>query len=243
MTIQQMAIRVRRFCLFYPFCLLSLLPLGNATAGLRDVDFDPHPGTQLPLNVEFHEAGHPVRLEHFFGRAPVVLQLGYFGCINLCSTTIVGAAEALERTGLVAGKDYTALFVSIDPRDETAPPERRAGWHFLTGAKAAALVAKRVGFTYRFDPDSGQFAHPAGFVVLDDLGRVSAYFPGVRFDPARLREALLARNPKPGAFEHLLLVCFHDPLTGRYSETALNALRGLIFAFLAGLGWLAWRRL
>ncbi|HEX5476976.1 MAG TPA: SCO family protein [Burkholderiales bacterium] len=235
-----MTIQVRLFCLL---CLLCLLASGNATAGLRDVDFDPQPGTQLPLNVQFHEAGRPVRLEHFFGRAPVVLQLGYFGCINLCSTTLVGAAEALERTGLVAGKDYTALFVSIDPRDEAAPPERRAGWHFLTGAKSAAAVARKIGFKYFFEKETGQYSHPAGFVVLDELGRVSAYFPGVRFDPARLREALLAQGGEPGAFEHLLLVCFHDPLTGRYSESALNALRAVIFAFLAALGWLAWRRL
>jgi protein SCO1/2 len=240
MTIEQMAIRVRLFCVF---CLLGLLPSGNATAGMRDVDFDPHPGTQLPLNLEFHEAGHAVRLEHFFGRGPVVLQLGYFGCINLCSTTLVGAAEALGRTGLVAGRDYTALFVSIDPHDESAPPEKRAGWHFLTGAKAAAVLAQKMGFTYFFEKETGQYSHPAGFVVLDDLGKVSAYFPGVRFDPARLREALLAPGGQTGAFEHLLLVCFHDPLTGRYSETALNTLRAMIFAFLAGLGWLAWRRL
>src|SRR5207237_10552867 len=113
--------------------LIGALFLGTATAGLRDVDFDPHPGAQLPLNVLLHEGRRAVRLDRYFGGAPVVLQLGYLGCINLCSTTIVGTSEALSRTGLVAGRDYIALFVSIDPQDERASPHEREGWHVLTG--------------------------------------------------------------------------------------------------------------
>src|SRR5690348_14177813 len=122
----------------------------------------------VPGEVAFREG----RLADYYGRAPVVLVLGYFGCVNLCGTTLTGVDEALRDTGLAAGRDYNALFVSVDPRDETAVPERRPGWHFLTGAAAAARVAQAVGFRYRFEKESGQFAHPAGFVVLTPKGRI-----------------------------------------------------------------------
>src|SRR5262249_23058368 len=142
-------------------------------------------------NVELREGNKNVRLDRFFGTRPVVLQLGYLGCLNLCSTTLVGADEAVSRTALVPQRDYTALFVSIDFRDEKAPPERRAGWHILTGASAAGAIARAVGFRYFYDEASGQFSHPAGFVVVTPDGQVSRYFPGVRFDTRDLREAIL----------------------------------------------------
>jgi protein SCO1 len=224
--------------------LLCMLIWKTALAGLRDVDFDPKPGAQAPLNVSFQEAGRRMRLDQYFGHAPVVLQLGYLGCINLCSTALIGVNEALSLTGLKPGRDYTALFVSIDPRDETAPPERREGWHFLTGARSAAALARSVGFRFAFEEASGQFAHPSGFVVLAPDGSVFRYFAGVRFDSREVRNALLdaARGASPGAFERLLFVCFHDPVSGRYNEAILDALRAAAALFAAALGWLAWRR-
>ncbi|TAK83463.1 MAG: SCO family protein [Betaproteobacteria bacterium] len=227
------------------FFLCFLFMAGLAWGHNGKVDFDPRPGAQLPLALAFEEAGKPVRLERFFGRTPVVLLLGYQGCVNLCSTTLRTAADALERTGLRAGADYVALFVSIDPRDEKAPPERRPGWHFLTGARSAAALARSIGFEFIFEKESGEFAHPAGFVVLTPLGTVARHFPGVGFEPRAVRAGIeqAARGESSSAFERLLLVCFHDPVSGRYSETVLDALRLAIAAFLAALAWFGWRRL
>jgi protein SCO1/2 len=223
---------------------LAVLSL-NAQAGLRDVDFTPRPGAALPLNVELHEGKRAVRLDRFFGGAPVVVQLGYFGCVNLCSTTFVGTSEALSRTGLVAGRDYVGLFVSIDPRDEHEPPYERAGWHILTGARSAGAIARAVGFRYAYEAETGQYAHPAGFVVATPEGAVSSYFGGVRFDAPALRAALLdaSGGRSPGFLEQALLVCFHDPVNGRYNDAVLASLRILGGAFLLAAAWLAWRKL
>ena len=226
--------------------IAAFLCVESAAAGLRDVDFEPHPGARLPLNVQLYEEGRAVRLDRYFGAAPVVLQLGYLGCVNLCSTTLIGAAEALSGTGLTPGRDYVALFMSIDPRDESMPPHRREGWHFLTGAASAAAVARAVGFRYAYEAQSGEFAHPAGFVILAPDGTVAGYFSGVRFDAPGLRGALLAAGrgaSAPSAFERLLLVCFHDPQYGRYTAAVLDAMRIAMALFLAALGALAWRRL
>jgi protein SCO1/2 len=227
------------------FALLFLLIAHSALAGLRDVDFDPRPGALVPLNVPLHEGTRAVRLDRYFTGRPVVLELGYLGCTNLCSTTLVGADEVLGRTGLEPERDYVALFVSIDPRDEREPPHQRAGWHMLTGAASAAAIARAVGFRYAYDKDSGEYAHPAGFVLLTPEGNVASYFPGVRFDPQLLRSAIeRSHTAQPvSPFERLLLVCFHDPVAGRYNDAVLLALRVATALFLAALGFVAWRRL
>jgi protein SCO1 len=218
---------------------LVLLLLSSALGHVREVDFEPHPGALVAPELAFRES----RLGDYFGRTPIVLVLGYAGCVNLCGTTLTGVSQALRESGLRADRDYTALFVSIDPRDEKVAPERRAGWYFLTGAAPAASVAKAVGFKYYYEENSGQFAHPAGFVLLTPQGAVSRYFPGVRFDAQELRRGIgeAARGKTTSAFERLLLVCFHDPVSGKYTQAVLIALRFAVAAFVVAAAFLAWR--
>jgi protein SCO1/2 len=194
--------------------------------------------------LSFQEGGRPVELRRFLGGPPLVVQFGYLGCTNLCPTTQDGVGEALRATGLSAGRDYVALFVSIDPRDEATPQGARPGWHLLTGAAAAEQLARHVGFRYDLDKESGEFAHPAGFYVLAPDGKLSGSFGGVRFDSAAVRNAILgaAEGRKTTGLEGFLLRCFHDPVTGRYSDEILRWLRFAALACVAALAVYAWRR-
>lgn len=221
------------------FFLVALL-LAVPVAFAHEIDFSPHVGARVPADLVFREAP----FAGYLGKAPVVLVLGYFGCVNLCGTTLTGVSEALRDTGLRADSDYLAVFASVDPRDEIARPESRVGWHFLTGARAAATLASTVGFEYAYESDSGEFAHPAGFVVLTPDGTIARYFMGVRFEAALLKTAIedAAGGRASSAFERLLLVCFHDPLIGRNSNAVMIAMRVAMAGFLVLLGWLAWRR-
>jgi protein SCO1/2 len=215
-----------------PLLVLLLLIAQSALADV-DVSFTPHPGARVPA------------LDEYYGGPPIVLVLGYLGCVNLCGTTLTGVNLALRDTKLVSDRDYRALFVSVDPRDEKAPRKRRPGWHFVTDAASAAKVAKAVGFRYRYEEDSGQFAHPAGFVVLTPDGTVSRYFEGVRFDGAELRNAILdARQGQvQSTWDRLVLVCFHDPLGGRNTPAVMMAVRIAMLLLVAAAGLFAWRRL
>lgn len=212
--------------------LLLMLAAAPAFAEL-DISFDPHPGAQVPA------------LDAYYGGPPIVLVLGYLGCVNLCGTTLTGVAQALNDTKLTPERDYRALFVSIDPRDEGAPPEHRPGWHFVTGAASAAKVARAVGFRYRYEEESGQFAHPAGFVVLTPDGRVARYFEGVRFNDVEVRNAILEakQGQVQSPWERLVLVCFHDPLLGRNTPAVMMGIRIAMVLLILAAGFFAWRRL
>ena len=222
----------------------------------RGVGFDPHLGTQLPRGVEFaDDSGRVVTLPQALDGKPAVLVLGYLACRDLCPTTLAGVTQALQAGGLAPGRDYRALFVSIDPRESVAElreekaaridPRARGAWTFLRGeARAITQLAGSLGFRYRYESERDAFAHPAGFAVITPGATVSRYFPGVRFDPASVAAAL--REAGEGAVgppaSPLLLLCYHfDPLTGRYTLAILDILRAGIAIFLGAAAWWAWR--
>jgi protein SCO1/2 len=215
--------------------------------------FDPVPGTRLPLDVVLRDdAGQPRRLAALFDR-PVVLVPGYYTCSNLCSTVFEGVLQALALSGLAKG-DYRLVGLSIDPRDgaATAAARKRAYAALLPGGAAdltlltgdAATLARleaALGYRAVEDSQTGELAHAAGFVVLDADGRIARTFSGVRFDPAALRDAIHAPTPSFG--QRVLLLCAHyAPSTGRHTEAAMAAVRGGVLLLpLLILGWL-WRR-
>ena len=209
----------------------------------------------LPLALQFtDETGRTGALGDRIKQVPLVMVLGYLRCPNLCATTLAGMTEALTRSGLRADRDYRALFVSIDPRDqpsdaaaaktERIPPAQRAAWRFLTGTNASiAPLAQALGFHYSYDARRQEYAHPAGFVVVTPAGAIARYFPGVRFDPRELRSAQAdAAQGRAGTFAgELLLLCHQLDPAGRYTATILNALRAAIGLFLVVGAVFLWR--
>ena len=224
--------------------------------------FDPRPGAQLPLDAVLRDdAGRPVRLGDLAGGRPVVLVPGYYTCPNLCSTLFEGVLQALALSGLSAG-EFRLAGLSVYPRDGASAAAARKGAYaallpggaadlaLLTGdAATLARVTSALGYRAVPDPQSGELAHAAGFVVLDAQGRITRYFSGVRFDPAALRDAVRAASrpsqdaPAPSFGRQVLLLCAHfAPTSGRYTGAAMHAVRaGALLLPLLFLGWL-WRR-
>jgi len=224
--------------------------------------FDPVPGTRLPLDAVLRDdTGRAVRLAALSGARPLVLVPGYYTCPNLCSTLFEGVLQALALSGLAAG-EYRLAGLSVDPHDgaATAAARKRAYAALLPGGAAdlvlltgdaATLARVQAALGYRAVPDagSGELAHAAGFVVLDARGRIARYFPGVRFDPAALRDAVRAAahpgtaDAPPSFGQQLLLLCAHyAPTPGRHTQAALTAVRvGVLALPLLLAGWL-WRR-
>ena len=230
---------------------------------LREVGFDQHLDEHVPLDVRLRdESGREVRLGDYFGDKPVILSLAYYSCPMLCGLHLQGLASSLKPLQFSAGKDFTVLTVSFDPRDtpERATEKKKDslsrydrkgaedGWHFLTGdAEQIAALTRAVGFRYQYDEKRGEFAHPAGLVLLTSDGRISRYFFGIEYSSRDLRLGLVetAQGKIGTVIDQVLLFCFHyDPAMGRYSAVTLNAVRaggvltilGLV-AFIAGALW------
>jgi protein SCO1 len=227
--------------------------------GDESVDVVERLGEQVPARLGFYDSFHnQVALKDFLGQGkPAALTLVYFECPMLCSLVLKGLIQGLNRTGLQLGKDYQGITVSFDPKDtpRSAAEAQRgylAGlkgleraraqdWPFLTGGEGnARALAEALGFKYRYDEPTRQFAHPAVVFVLTPEGRISRYLYGIEFPSRDLRLALVeASGGKVGtSFDRVLLKCFrYDPGTGRYRLYATNFVRG--GALLAGLGLFA----
>jgi protein SCO1/2 len=216
-------------------------------------------GQPLPLRLKYvDEHGRTVTLGSYFGRRPVALVLMYLSCAQLCPLTMRMAQQAFQQAGLVPGRDFELLAVSIDPWDRPAAALRRksqlvhgAAWrrglHILTappGTDPSGQLAAAVGFGYLYDPHSRQYGHPAGWVLADAHGRINRYFFGVRYDPAALRSAVdhAAAGGRPTWSQPLRLLCYClTVLTGRYDGLILDILRYVCFGVVLLGGYLLWR--
>ncbi|HXG61712.1 MAG TPA: SCO family protein [Planctomycetota bacterium] len=238
--------------------MIAVLALAWAQAGPSDVGFDPRLGESVPLDVELTEGEAQVSLRKVLGGKPGLLALVYYRCPLVCGEVLGGLARAFGVLGLVPGREFEAVVVSIDPREppglaaeKKARYQRRPGeaWRFLTGSEEAIRrIAGAVGFRYAYDARSDQYAHAAGVVILTPDGRVSSFFPGIDYPPRDLRLALVeAGGGRLGNLrDRVLLVCFrYDPSRGRYSLSVLAAVRGLgVLTALAlgfGVGLMAFR--
>jgi protein SCO1 len=234
---------------------------------LDEVGIEQKLNEMLPLETEFkNEDGQTVKLGDYFGKGrPVVLALVYYECPMLCSEVLNGLTGSLKGNSLNAGKDFDVLAVSFDAREYDKPElsknkkaayvrryERAGtenGWHFLTGSQEAIdRLTEAVGFKYRWDERTNQFAHAGGVTVVTSEGRIAKYFYGIDYAPRDLKLALqeAAQNKIGTPADQLLLYCFHyDPATGTYGFAVLRLMRAagvLTLIGIAAMLFAFWRR-
>lgn len=214
----------------------------GAALDLSSFAFQPHPGATLPLAVPLvDEAGSAVTLGRYFTGKPAIVVLEYLRCKSLCGVTLENVVAALDGLPLNAGRDFQMLAISIDPRDSRGDiarakakylalyrdPGGALGIHFLTGPAASVRhIADAIGFPYRYDADTGQYIHPAGFIVAGPDGRIDRYIFGVGAAGAELRAALAgaAQGEALTPLDRLFLLCHIEgaPL-GRYTVPVIAA--------------------
>ena len=173
-----------------------------------------------------------------------------------------GAGAAIHASRHVAGRDYTPIVVSLDPRETVDEAARRqatlleqlghrdrAAWPYLVGDDVAIhAVADAVGFHYAWDDRTEQYAHPAAIFVIARDGRLAEVLRGVTFDD--LDDAIdhAARDELVPDTARDLLRCFHDdPARRRYAamlQTFFRAGAGVLLVALIALigGLYRWER-
>jgi protein SCO1/2 len=237
-------------------------------SALQDIDVIEHLGEHIPSGLTFtNVAGQPVALDALLNRGkPVVVTLGYHRCPMLCGLVLDGLAKATHGAGLELGKDFTAVDISIDPNEDpklllksqhrvlelVGGGATAAEWPFwlstTDGAAAARTLADAVGFRYKFDPRSKQFAHDAVAFVLTPEGIISRYLYGVDYPARDFRMAVVeASGGRVGtSLDKIILSCYrYDPTGRRYAPFVLGFMRIgalLVFFALAGLLTVLWRK-
>lgn len=233
---------------------------------LNDVGIEQKLNEQLPLDTEVKdENGKTVKIGEFFGKRPVILALVYYECPMLCSEVLNGLTGTLKGLNFSAGKEFDVVALSFDAKENEKPELAKNkkenylkrygregsenGWHFLTATQDSIdKITKAVGFGYKWDEQSQQFAHAGAIMVLTPDGRMSKYLYGIDYAPKDVKFAIMesGENKIGTPVDQLLLYCYHyNPATGKYGLQILNIIRiGGIFTLL-GMGtmfFVFWRR-
>ncbi len=176
----------------------GLAPAAPTPARNPDVGIDEKIGEPVPLDLQFRdEAGRPIKLRDcLLPGKPAILVLAYYRCPMLCTEILNGLTDAMRGMPLTAGKDYSVVTVSFDPKEhhDLAAAKKKAyldlygregaedGWRFLTGDRRAIdELTAAVGFRFVFDKVYKEYDHPSGLVILTPSGKIARYFYGISY--------------------------------------------------------------
>ena len=174
---------------------------------LAGVTIEQRLNSQLPLDEPFKdENGKTLPLGAYFGKRPIILALVYYDCPMLCTQILNGMVRAAKVLTLDAGKDYDVIAISFDAREgpkeaaakkavemkDLRMPGKEGAWHFLTGdLNSIKRVTDAVGFRYKWDVHTAQFAHASAIYILTPEGKLSKYFYGIDYSPKDMRLGLV----------------------------------------------------
>jgi len=232
---------------------------------LQGIGVDEKLGQKVNLELEFTGTdGYPHTLRSMFKDGkPVVLNLVYYRCPMLCNLVLNAQTKVLKDVAWSVGKEFDVITISIDPNEgfdlarakrkwyleNYGRPDAATGWHFMTDYQGnVKRLAEQVGFNYRWDAKTEQFAHAAAIMVMTPDGRVSRYLYGVQYKERDMRLALTeASEGKLGSVgDKLLLYCFHyDANAKSYVPFARNVMRagGVLTILIVGMILsILWRR-
>lgn len=237
---------------------------------LEGIDILDRRGADVPKELAFlDQDGKPVTLADYFdGKQPVLMVLAYYQCPMLCSIVLNGVVNGAKDVGLQPGKGFRLLTVSIDPRDTTALAGAKRenyvtslgqalsgprAWDFLLqrpgpeGQAALKRLAEVIGFQYRWDEKTEQFAHAAGAFIFTPAGKLSRTLTGIEFPSRDLRLSLVeaSEGKLGGAWDKVLLFCYHYEPGEGYTVAIMRIMRvggGLTVIALVAFLIHLWRR-
>ena len=232
---------------------------------IQDVSLDEKLNAQVDPNLTFiNETGQTVALKEYFGKGrPVVLNLVYYSCPMLCGMVLQGVVRSLKQVPYTPGQEIEVVTISFDPKEnfelaaakknsimqDYARPGAEPGWHVLVDKDGnAQKLAAQIGFRFRWDDETKQFAHPSVTMVLTPEGKVSRYLNGIDYPQRDMRLALTeASQGKIGTVsDRIMLYCYkYDPSSRSYVMAATNTMKvgGMLIVVVLGLMlFVFWRR-
>ena len=230
------------FALVFSFPVFSAEPLPRTLVNVGVIE---NIGNPVDQSATFYRHdGTPVSFSSMFnGEKAVILNLAYYSCPMLCHLVANGLATGMKELPFPVGTKYDVVTISIDPNDtiETASAFRKryldelqqdsanTSWSFLYGSEEdIKRVANSVGFNYRFNDQTQEFAHSAAIIVMTPDGNISRYLYGIEFRKFDLKLAILGAIDKKliSTVDRALLFCYnYDPQSRKYVLFAQNLMR------------------
>ncbi len=232
-------------------CCCGAARAGLSRHDLADVGFQLVAGTPLPSAAMLHGPSGDETLGVALAGKPALLVFTDYKCQSLCGVVLDQLSATLPQVPLALGRDYNVISVALDDRqtpddaarfrdghaDDGSP--RRVGLFFTNDAPALDAMRASVGLVARYDAEHGQFAHPAGLVLVDAAGRAQRVLSPFALNPFDLKLALTETGAAPASLlGHALLLCYGwDPAAGLYTlrvERVLGLAAAATVALLAG---------
>lgn len=230
-------------------------------AAFESVGVSENLGAKIPDDIQLVDAsGNRVSGKSIFSSGkPTVLVMAYYTCPMLCSLVVTGVVDAANAIPFWVGDRYNIVVVSFDPSDTTSNAQRfsesyfkqvkrlRApeGLRFLVGdEKQVRRLANTVGFGYKYNEKTGEYAHNAAIFFIAPDGTVSRYLYGVEFKPKDFRLGILEASDRKqvSTTEKFLLYCYgYDSHARGYGLVATNVMKlgGIVTIVVLGLS-LVW---
>ena len=230
--------------IFFALSNFQLYAAEKLPQTLKSVGVEERLGEKIPLDLFFYdEDGEKVQLQEFFQDKPVVLSLVYYTCPMLCNLIVTGLTEAYQGLSMTVGDDFHSISISIDKRDTKETTRKfkekylsklkakksEADWTFLFSRDdQVEKLAESVGYHYRFDPKTEEYAHTATIFVLSPEGTISRYLYGIEYPEFDMKLSLIeaSKNKIFSSVERLLLFCYtYDSNSGGYVLYAVNLMK------------------
>jgi len=233
------------------------LPAGQKPRAFEGVTIVQRLGDKIPptLTLTRHDGVQQTTEQVFGGAKPTLLTLNYFRCVTLCSVQLQNVAQTIKALGSWNKNQYRIVTVSFDPTDKPADALAKrkeltadlgnVDWDFyVADEKTIETLTDKVGFYYRYDPITKEFAHAAAVLFVSPSRTLVRYLYGIAYEPRQVKLGLLdAADGKIGSLaDQILLYCYHyDPSRGSYTNVAVKSLRFAAFGCLVLLsGFLAY---
>ena len=210
---------------------------------LEDITIKEQLGQLIDLELPFlNENNQSFALKKYFGSTPVLMSIVYYNCPSLCNFHLNGLLEGLEKLSHNWKSPYQLVIVSMDSTEKAPLAKKKKNnylkefkrlngenIHFLTGSKnSIKQLADSLGFAFRWDEETEQFAHSPVAYALSPKGLISRYLYGVEFKPKTLKLSLLeAGSEKIGnMIDRILLFCYRfNPKENKYTLYASNLMK------------------